>query len=293
MNNSMINSSVSMHSLQQKLDILSNNIANVNTNGFKKKEASFEDVLTNVQSQPEGFRQQGRFSPLGFNQGWGSKLVQIQTNLTQGPIKSTGNPSDFAIQGDGLFEVSLSKVDANGNRVFEPAWTRNGAFTLSPDPNGGSVLTTQEGHFVSGVDGTGAPISPIRIPAGLRPVVEANGMIKGYSEQDPSAAPINLGQVKLVRVVRPQLLKDVGDNLYALPTGITAAEKANILQDINPLVDNGTNGVSLMQGYLEQSNVTLSDEMTDLVIVQRALQLNSRAITSSDQMMNIANNLRA
>ncbi|NOU71436.1 flagellar hook-basal body complex protein [Paenibacillus sp. LMG 31458] len=288
MNNSMINSSVSMHSLQQKLDILSNNIANVNTNGFKKKEASFEDVLTNVQSQPEGFRQQGRFSPLGFNQGWGSKLVQIQTNLSQGPIQSTGNVTDFAIQGDGLFEVSVSKADENGNPVFQSAWTRNGAFSLSPDATGGTVLTTKEGHFITGVDG-----NPIRVPAGFRPVVEANGTIKGYNEQDPSAAPINLGQIKLVRVVRPQLLQDVGDNLYTIPNGITVAEKANILQDVNPLVDNPANRVSLMQGFLEQSNVTLSDEMTDLVIVQRALQLNSRAITSSDQMMNIANNLRA
>jgi flagellar basal-body rod protein FlgG len=288
MNNSMINSSVSMHSLQQKLDILSNNIANVNTNGFKKKEASFEDVLTNVKSQPEGFRQQGRFSPLGFNQGWGSKLVQIQTNLSQGPIQPTGNVTDFAIQGDGLFEVSVSKADENGNPVFQPAWTRNGAFSLSPDATGGTVLTTKEGHFITGVDG-----NPIRVPAGFRPVVEPNGTIKGYNEQDPSAAPINLGQIKLVRVVRPQLLQDVGDNLYAIPNGITAAEKANILQDVNPLVDNPANRVSLMQGFLEQSNVTLSDEMTDLVIVQRALQLNSRAITSSDQMMNIANNLRA
>lgn len=287
MNNSMINSSVSMHSLQQKLDILSNNIANVNTNGFKKKEASFEDVLTNVKAQPEGFRQLGRFSPLGFNQGWGSKLVQIQTNLSQGPIQSTGNVTDFAIQGEGLFEVSVSKADENGNPVFQPAWTRNGAFSLSPDATGGTVLATKEGHFVTGVDG-----NPIRVPAGLRPVVEPNGTIKGYSEQDPSAAPINLGQIKLVRVVRPQLLQDVGDNLYAIPNGLTAAEKANILQDVNPLADNPANRVSLMQGFLEQSNVTLSDEMTDLVIVQRALQLNSRAITSSDQMMNIANNLR-
>ncbi|MDF2648628.1 MAG: flagellar hook-basal body protein [Paenibacillus sp.] len=288
MNNSMINSSVSMHSLQQKLDILSNNIANVNTNGFKKKEASFEDVLTNVKTQPEGFRQQGRFSPLGFNQGWGSKLVQIQTNLSQGPIQPTGEVTDFAIQGDGLFEVSISKADENGNPVFQPAWTRNGAFSLSPDATGGTVLTTKEGHFITGVDG-----NPIRVPAGFRPVVEQNGTIKGYNEQDPSAAPINLGQIKLVRVVRPQLLQDVGDNLYAIPNGITAAEKANILQDVNPLVDNPANRVSLMQGFLEQSNVTLADEMTDLVIVQRALQLNSRAITSSDQMMNIANNLRA
>ncbi|UKS26106.1 flagellar hook-basal body protein [Paenibacillus sp. HWE-109] len=287
MNNSMINSSVSMHSLQQKLDILSNNIANVNTNGFKKKEASFEDVLTNVKSQPEGFRQQGRFSPLGFNQGWGSKLVQIQTNLAQGPIQPTGNTTDFAIQGDGLFEVSVSKIDGNGNAVFQPAWTRNGAFSLTPDNNGGTILTTKEGHYVTSANGT-----PIRVPAGLKPVVQENGTVMGYNEQDPAAAPIRIGQIKLVRVVRPQLLQDVGDNLYTIPAGITAAEKANILQDVNGL-DTTNNRVTLMQGFLEQSNVTLSDEMTDLVIVQRALQLNSRAITSSDQMMNIANNLRA
>ncbi|MBA2942439.1 flagellar hook-basal body protein [Paenibacillus sp. CGMCC 1.16610] len=288
MNNSMINSSVSMHSLQQKLDILSNNIANLNTTGFKKKDASFEDVLTNVKSQPEGFRQQGRFSPLGFNQGWGSKLVQIQTNLAQGPIQSTGGITDFAIQGDGLFEVSVSKVDGNGNQVFQPAWTRNGSFNLTPDANGDTVLTTKEGHFVTGTDG-----NPIRIPAGFRPVVQPNGIINGYSELDPTAEPLNLGQIKLVRVVRPQLLQDVGDNLYALPTGITEAEKANILQNVDPGLDTTNNRVTLMQGFLEQSNVTLSDEMTDLVMVQRALQLNSRAITSADQMMNIANNLRA
>ncbi|WP_436240109.1 flagellar hook-basal body protein [Paenibacillus sp. LjRoot56] len=284
----MINSSVSMHSLQQKLDILSNNIANVNTNGFKKKEASFEDVLTNVQAQPEGFRQQGRFSPLGFNQGWGSRLVQIQTNLAQGPIQPTGNTTDFAIQGDGLFEVAVSKVDDNGDQVFQPAWTRNGAFSLTPDGQGGTVLTTKEGHYISDIDG-----SPINVPSGTRPVVEQDGTIKGYNEQDPAAAPVTLGQIKLVRVVRPQLLQDVGDNLYTLPTGITEAEKANILQDVNGVAATEATRVSLMQGFLEQSNVTLSDEMTDLVIVQRALQLNSRAITSSDQMMNMANNLRA
>lgn len=287
MNNSMINSSVSMHSLQQKLDILSNNIANVNTNGFKKKEASFEDVLTNVQTQPEGFRQQGRFSPLGFNQGWGSRLVQIQTNLAQGPIQPTGLLTDFAIQGDGLFEVSVSKVDENGNQVFQPAWTRNGAFSLTPDSQGGTVLTTKEGHFISGTDG-----NPIHVPVGFRPAVGKDGLIQGYNEQDPAAAPVTLGQIKLVRVVRPQLLQDVGDNLYTLPAGITAGEKANILQDVNGVAATEATRVSLMQGFLEQSNVTLSDEMTDLVIVQRALQLNSRAITSSDQMMNIANNLR-
>ncbi|MEW9702319.1 flagellar hook-basal body protein [Paenibacillus sp. SI8] len=286
MNNSMINSSVSMHSLQQKLDILSNNIANVDTKGFKKKEASFEDVLTNVKGQPEGFRQQGRFSPLGFNQGWGSKLVQIQTNLAQGPIQSTGNGTDFAIQGDGLFEVQLDALDANGQP--QVAWTRNGAFNMSPDGTGNNVLTTKDGYFVLGSDG-----NPIRVPSGLRPVVGSDGTVTGYDEQNPNAAPVGLGEIKLVRVVRPQLLHDVGENLYALPVGLTVAEKANILQTVNGNANNATDRVTLMQGFLEQSNVTLADEMTDLVMVQRALQLNSRAITSSDQMMNIANNLRA
>ncbi|UJF33258.1 flagellar hook-basal body protein [Paenibacillus hexagrammi] len=285
MNNSMINSSVSMHSLQQKLDILANNIANVNTTGFKKKEASFEDVLTNVQNQPEGFRQQGRFSPLGFNQGWGSRLVQIQSNMAQGAIQPTGNTTDFAIQGEGLFEVSVSTVDENGNQVFQPAWTRNGAFNLSPDGNGNTVLTTKDGHFVNGTDG-----NPILIPDNYRPVVEQDGTIKAYNEKDPSEAPLNVGQIKLVRVVRPQLLRDMGGNLYALPAGVTNQD--GILQNVNGAEGTGTERVSLMQGYLEQSNVNLSDEMTDLVMVQRALQLNSRAITSSDQMMNIANNLR-
>ncbi|MFC5451413.1 flagellar hook-basal body protein [Paenibacillus aestuarii] len=293
MNNSMINSSVSMHSLQQKLDILSNNIANVNTNGFKKKEASFEDVLTNVKGQPEGFRQQGRMSPLGFNQGWGSKLVQITTNLSQGPIQATSNPTDFAIQGDGLFEVAVSKVDENGNPAFQTAWTRNGAFNLSPDANGDAVLTTKDGYFVTGVDENGDTVRPIVVPKGYRPVVDENGTIRAYNEQDPTEAPMNLGSIKLVRVVRPQLLRDLGDNLYTLPAGITPADQANVLQTVNGAANNGADRVSLMQGYLEQSNVNLSDEMTDLVMVQRALQLNSRAITSSDQMMNLANNLRA
>lgn len=287
MNNSMINSSVSMHGLQQKLDILANNIANVNTNGFKKKEASFEDVLTNIKNQPEGFRQQGRFSPLGFNQGWGARLVQIQTNMAQGPIQPTGNSTDFAIQGDGLFEVTVYKADANGNQVAQTAWTRNGGFGLTPDGTGGSVLTTKEGYFVNGTDG-----QPVRIQANYRPVVDADGRIRAYNELAPGSAPVDTGQqIKLVRVVRPQLLQDMGENLYTLQAGVTNTQ--DILQNVNGTQTDPTDRVTLMQGFLEQSNVSLSDEMTDLVMVQRALQLNSRAITSSDQMMNIANNLRA
>ncbi|MBP1992616.1 flagellar hook-basal body protein [Paenibacillus eucommiae] len=285
MNNSMINSSVSMHALQQKLDILANNMANSNTNGFKKKEASFEDVLTNIKNQPQGFRQQGRLSPLGFNQGWGSRLVQTQINMSQGPIQSTGNITDLAIQGDGLFELAIPTTDANGNQAFQTAWTRNGALHLSPDNQGSMTLNTEDGHYLVNTNG-----APVRIPKNYRPEIDQNGNIFAYSEINHSAPPINVGQIKLVRVVRPQLLQELGNNLYTLPADI--GDIQNVLQNVNGNPMDGADRVEVMQGYLEQSNVNMADEMTDLVMVQRAFQLSSRAVTSSDTMMNLANNLR-
>lgn len=285
MNNSMINSSVSMHSLQQKLDILANNIANVNTVGFKKKEASFEDVLTNIKGQPEGFRKQGRLSPLGFNQGWGAKLVQAHTNMAQGPIQQTNNVTDLAVQGDGLFEVAIRTVDQAGNPAFQSAWTRNGAFNLTPIGDGQMVFATKDGHFLRGTDD-----NPVRVPANFRPQIDPDGTITAYSEIDKTLPPITIGQIKLVRVVRPQLLREVGENLFTLPAGIVDTE--GILQNVNGIQANAADRVEVMQGYLEQSNVNLSDEMTELVTVQRAFQLNSRALTSADMMMNLANNLR-
>jgi flagellar basal-body rod protein FlgG len=287
MNNSMISSSVSMNGLQQKLDILANNIANANTTGFKKKEATFADVLTNINNQPEGFRQQGRLSPLGFNQGWGARLGQVQTNMAQGPIQPTQNLTDLAIQGDGLFEVAVSTVDpATGNPIVQPAWTRNGAFTLSPDNQGTVTLSTGEGHFLVNTAG-----NPIRIPKNHRLSIDQSGNVLAYNEIDITAPPLNAGQIKLVRVVRPQLLREIGDNLFTIPAGI--ANTQDILQNVNGNLGNAADRVEVIQGFLEQSNVNLSDEMSELVMVQRAFQLNSRAITSSDTMMNMANNLRA
>jgi flagellar basal-body rod protein FlgG len=285
MNNSMINSSVSMHSLQQKLDILASNIANVNTTGYKKKEASFEDVLTNIQLQPPSFRKDGRLTPIGYNQGWGSKLVQIQSNFAQGPIQPTQNPTDLAIQGDGLFEIEIAPTDANGNPTTEIAWTRNGAFNLSPDPNGKVVyMTTKDGHRVRGVDD-----QPIALPVNTHPQIDAQGRVYAYKDGGNSTTPTLVGQIKLVRVVRPQLLREMGDSLYTLPAGVNAQ---NILQTVSGLPSTDADRVEVRQGYLEQSNVNLADEMSELVTVQRAFQLNARALTSADTMMNLANNLR-
>jgi flagellar basal-body rod protein FlgG len=284
----MISSSVSMRTLQQKLDILANNIANVNTAGYKKKEASFEDVLTNMKVQPQTFRQDGRLTPLGYNLGWGSKLMSIQSNFAQGPISPTQNPTDLAIQGEGLFEVEVQTRDQNGNPVAQTAWTRNGAFQLTPSTDGQSMyLTTKEGHRLIGTDNL-----PIRMPIGTHPQIDGQGNI--YAYKDGGTTGTKVGQIKLVRVVRPQLLEEMGDGLYTLPSNVAQNPQlaSGILQNLNNLAAGDSDRVEVRQGYLEQSNVNLSDEMTELVSVQRAFQLNARALTSADTMMNLANNLR-
>ncbi|MGF7035237.1 flagellar basal-body rod protein FlgG [Paenibacillus mucilaginosus] len=289
MNNSMINSSVSMHSLQQKLDLVANNIANVNTTGYKRREASFQDVLTSVKQQPQTFEKNGRLTPLGYGQGWGSKMVAAQLNLQQGSLQVTDNPLDMAIEGNGLFEISANGEDENGNPARTTRWTRNGAFELSQstdpaDPR--AFLTTKDGHYVMGADD-----QPIRIPAGHRVQIQADGVIMAYNEANQTAPPVQAGQLKMVRVVRPQLLEQIGDNLYGLAGDITPQQRDEILQTVNA-GNNEVDPITVRQGFLEQSNVNLSEEMTELLTVQRAYQLNSRAISSADQMMNLANNLR-
>lgn len=290
MNNSMINSSVSMRSIQQKLDLIANNIANVNTTGYKRKEASFQDVLTSVKQQPSGFQKEGRMTPLGYNQGWGSKLVEAQVNMAQGSLQLTDNQLDFAIEGNGLFEVAVVTLDANNAPVTTTRWTRNGAFDISPsvdpgDPDG--YLTTKDGHYIVGVDN-----NPIRVPNHHRIAVEPNGVVMAYNEADKTAPPIEVGQMKTVRVIRPQLLVQVGDNMYGLPADITPQQRDEILQPVTA-ANNNIDPITIRQRFLEQSNVNLSDEMTEMLTIQRAFTLNSRAISSADQMMNLANNLRA
>ncbi|MHA6481336.1 flagellar hook-basal body protein [Paenibacillus sp. strain BS8-2] len=279
MNASMINAMVSMNALQQKLDLLSDNIANVNTVGYKKKEASFEDLLTNMKNQPDSMSQPGRLTPLDFNQGWGARVNLIQPNLTQGPLKATESPSDIAIEGNALFEV---EVDGAGNR----AYTRNGAFQLTMRANGDTILATEDGYPVvaSVPDGNGGFVDGnIVVPEGYSMLVNADGTVLGVSSGDTIA----LGSIKLLQASRPAALTPVADNLFTIAGGINVDD---VVQEIVPTMDNR---IALRQGYLEQSNVQLTDEMTELINVQRAYQLAARALSSSDTMMGIANTMRA
>jgi len=170
MNNSMITASVSMGALQQKLDMLAENFANVNTVGYKRKSSVFEDLLTSMNPQLQDFNQPGRRSPMGITNGWGVRMTSIHTDMTQGALSPTGNVNDVAIEGNGLFEVRTDG-NINGERVF----TRHGPFQLMPDANGDRVLVTNSGQRVVGDSGNGDEF--IVVPAGYELSIAEDGAL--------------------------------------------------------------------------------------------------------------------
>ncbi|WP_274362480.1 flagellar hook-basal body protein [Paenibacillus thermotolerans] len=287
MNHSMINAFVSMQALQQKLDVLAHNIANVNTTGYKRRDASFQDILTNVSNQPATFERNGRLTPLGLPQGWGAKIGQVEINLEQGALNLTGNPFDIGIEGNGLFEVQTDSVDDAGNPKV--AWTRDGSFKLTPtgDNPDEMFLTTSEGYRVLNANN-----QPIRIPLNYEIVVREDGAISARNSAAPESTPVEIGRLKLVRAIYPQVLINEGNNLFGMPPGVTADQVLETVTAANNNINESTR-VAVRQGFAEQSNVNLTEEMTELMTLQRAYQMNARAITSSDTLMSLANNLRA
>jgi len=290
MNHSMINASASMNGLLQKLDVIANNIANQNTDGYKRKEASFADLLTTIKQQHASQQLTGRQSPLGFTIGSGARLSQIQINMSQGVLKTTENPYDLAIEGDALFEIAMRTTDADGNEITRPAWTRNGALrvALIEGDNLNSMLTISDGSPLIGVDN-----QPILVPNGRQISIDHQGNIIATSNNPQEASEI-VGQIKIVRATRPQLLETRGDNLYILPDALSApGQVEQVMEQLDlTLFEEGDAPVRIRQGFLENSNVDFAAEMSELIQVQRAFQLNARALSSSDTLMNLANTLR-
>lgn len=280
MNSSMITAAVSMNALQQKLDMLADNIANVNTVGYKRKTSVFEDILTSLNQQEQDFQQAGRRTPLGYSQGWGARLSSMQLDLSQGMLQQTGTPTDVAIEGNGLFEVRPDGT-LGGSRAF----TRHGSFQLISSGGGDRMLVTNSGFPV--VAEVGGTESFITIPEGYNLTIEADGTLKGFGPQ--GSTPIELGKLKMMQATKPELLQSIADNLYGVPENVNIAD---VVTDVTQLPADAL-GISVRQGFVENSNVNMTDEMADLMIVQRAYTLSARAISSSDQMMNMANNLRA
>lgn len=275
MNRTMITATNTISQLQKQMDIISNNMANVDTNGYKRREATFTDLLfQEFNNQERANKEVNRLTPNGIRQGTGAKLGQAQLVMTQGALKQTDRSLDTAFTKEG----QLFKVLVQTNGVNEVQYTRNGALYLSPLSNTEVML----------VNGDGLPVldennNPITINGEAKDYnINANGQLT-VTKTAGATEVFNLG---VVRVNKPQFLEQRGGNLLGLP--------ANIAQDevLTELTGGLRGEIGLQQGALEQSNVDLSKEMTELINVQRAYQFQSRSVTLADQMMGLVNGIR-
>lgn len=272
MSNSTISAAVSMSSLQQRLDIIADNIANMNTNGYKSKQGSFEDVLTRVQQQSDDYDQPGRATPLGFNIGFGTYVPSITSNWEEGPLQETGVPTDLALQGNGLFGVQV-----NGTT----AYTRQGDFRFIPDATNAARMVL--------VDNTGNPVlntegNPLTVPVGVNAAIDETGrVLTKKNENDPAVVA---GTIMIVEPRNESVLKAVDGNFYMLADGVTAP------QAFIERVAGEARAVGVRAGWLEQSNVDMTLLMTEMMQIQRTYQLAARALSSGDQMLGLANNMR-
>ncbi|MDP5274640.1 flagellar hook-basal body protein [Chengkuizengella axinellae] len=286
MNSSMISAMVSMQALQQKLNIQSHNVANLNTTGYKKLDTSFQDLLTTRVNQVDDFQLEGRKTSLGVQEGVGIRVSNPILMMEQGVLTETNLSTDLAIDGDGFFEVGT--LDGN-ERLF----TRNGSFQLVPSFDNPEVmhLATSSGQLVKTLDN-----EPVSIPVNHDFTIDETGRIFAYNNLNPGEEPLELGQLKVVRILSPQYMQSAGNSLYTLPEDILEDPTLvyQIDQDGNLTKDpEDKTNIRVLQGFLEQSNVNLSEEMTEMMMTQRAFQLTSKAYSNAETMMKLAANLRS
>ncbi|MEO1767580.1 flagellar basal-body rod protein FlgG [Thiobacter aerophilum] len=239
---------------QMNIDVVANNLANVSTTGFKRSRAVFEDLLYQTLRQPGAKSSQQSEIPSGLQLGTGVRPIATERIFTQGNLTQTGNPLDLAINGNGFFQITLPDGTT--------AYTRDGSFQINSQ---GQVVTA-----------SGYTVAPaITIPANtLSITVSPDGIISVQQAGNPT--PVQVGQLQLASFINPAGLQSMGENLY-LETAASGAPSTN-----TP----GTNGLGVLnQGYLETSNVNVSEELVKMIEAQRAFELNSRAISASDQML--------
>jgi flagellar basal-body rod protein FlgG len=256
---SLWTSATGMVAQQLNIDVISNNLANVNTIGFKKNRAEFEDLMyQNLKvaglETPDGSR-----IPTGMEIGMGVRPTTVHKFFSQGDYQNTGNPLDLAIEGDGFFQVQV-----NG----ETAYTRAGAFKLD---NSGNVVTAN-GYLLQ---------PQFTVPAETVSIVlNENGHIAAL---DRSGKELAAADIQLYTFINPAGMKSAGRNLY-YPTQASGDATQGTA---------GTNNVgTIAQGFLEMSNVEVVDEMVNMIVGQRAYEANSKSITTSDSMLGIANQLK-
>lgn len=249
-------SATGMSAQQTALDLISHNLANVNTTGFKSSQANFSDLFYQ-QLAPAGETGVGQTDGVGL----GVTPAQVERCFTQGQLQTTSNPLDLAVEGQGFFQV----LRPDGSL----AYTRDGSFSLDSE----GVLSTAQG----------LPLVPeIRVPSDASAVsIGSDGTVTVQRAGQAGAQAV--GQLELAGFMNPNGLESLGHNLYA----------ATVASGDPSVNTPGQDGLGLMvQGSLERSNVNLVEEMVNLIMTQRAYEVNTKSIQAADEMMRLTNNLR-
>ncbi len=253
-----------MTAMETKLDVIANNLANLETVAFKKDRANFEDLFYRHEKMPGSEDTTGQYTPTGIHIGLGTRIQSVQSNFTQGAFDHTGGELDVAIEGGGLFQV----LDPTGDTYYTRAgnWSKNA-----------------NGNLVVGSAGIGRLIEPaITIPEdATNIVITPEGIV---SVRQPGNQQLSqVGQIELAYFVNPQGLMKLGENLYAETDASGAPTLGNPGQD----------GIGMLrQNFLERSNVEPVNELIDLILTQRAFELNSQAVKAGDEVLQIVANLR-
>ncbi len=246
---------------QTKMSVISNNLANASTSGYKRSRAVFEDLLYQNQRQPGAQSSQDTLYSTGLMLGTGVRTVATEKLFSQGAVAQTQNPLDVAIEGKGFLQVLMP----------------NGSLAYSRD---GSIQVDSQGQLVTP---NGYTIQPsINIPADAQSVTIANDGTISVSLQG-SAATTQVGNIQLADFINPAGLQPIGSNLFLESTSSGAPQVGTP----------GQNGLgTLLQGFIEGSNVNVVEELVSMIETQRAYEMNSRAISTSDQMLQyVSNNL--
>ncbi|MGD6870864.1 flagellar hook-basal body protein [Sutcliffiella horikoshii] len=278
MNRIMLNATNTMNQLQKQLDMIGHNVANVETVGYKNRSATFQELLVQ-QSNNQALNQYEnvRDTPLGIRVSSGAGLAQTKLNLTQGAMKSTERMLDFAIADQNQFFTL--QVTENGQNTTQ--FTRNGVFYLSPINQSEVMLVTAQGHPV--LDSNDEPIV---FPENVQDIqLQPNGVISAVLADGQSIAR----ELGMTHVIRPQKLESRPGSLYTLPP-IDLANPDDVVRSIQGAE---RNAIDIKQGMLEQSNVDLSSELTEMTLMQRSYQFNARSVSFADQMMGLVNGLKS
>jgi len=258
---SLYTAATGMIAQQTQIDVTSHNIANVNTIGYKKQRAEFADLFYQVSEYAGVSSSDTSISPTGIEVGLGARPTAITKQYTQGNFKETGNNLDMAITGNGFFQLQLPDGSIG--------YTRNGAFKL----DGQGQVVNSDGYKL---------IPEITVPeTAVAVAVGTDGTVSVV--QAGETEPTQVGQIELANFINPAGLHSLGDNNYV-----------NTVASGDPILGTaGLEGIGqIRQGFVEMSNVQLVEEMTDLITGQRAYEANSKAITTSDEMLQTVNGLK-